>query len=189
MTIEGPKLIVINTWFLCLIHLVQNILLFSVFHVFDCHFGPSSWILWSIQSKNTINTIQPDLCSQGYQEKTLYSSLWLILFKIFYFSCFSIWHQRPLLGSHLGFTGQDGLRKYQKSFCYIFNARDNSKWHFIWLFVPSVSRDATFFGFQYDCDGHFWTAILNLKVKADPKYNQYHSIRSVKPKLVENNTY
>ena len=34
----------------------------------------------------------------------------------------------------------------------------------------------------------FWAAILNLKVKTDPKYNEYHSIRSAKPELVKNDT-
>ena len=29
---------------------------------------------------------------------------------------------------------------------------------------------------------------MNLKVKTDPKYNEYHYIRSVKPELVKNDT-
>ena len=32
----------------------------------------------------------------------------------------------------------------------------------------------------------FWAAILNLKVKTDPKYNEYQIIRSAKPELEEN---
>ena len=32
----------------------------------------------------------------------------------------------------------------------------------------------------------FWAAIWNLKVKTDPKYNEYQYIRSAKPELVEN---
>ena len=32
----------------------------------------------------------------------------------------------------------------------------------------------------------FWAAILNLKVKTDPKYNEYQFIRSAKPELEEN---
>ena len=31
-------------------------------------------------------------------------------------------------------------------------------------------------------------AIFNMKVKTDPKYNEYLSIRSAKPELVENDT-
>ena len=51
-------------------------------------------------------------------------------------------------GQHFRFQGQDGLRKYQKSFCYTFEARDDIEWHFIWLFVPSVLRGATFLVFN-----------------------------------------
>ena len=54
--------------------------------------------------------------------------------------------------------------------------------------VPSISKDVTFSGFQYVTGSHFWAAILNLKVKTDPKYNKYHSNRSAKPELVENDT-
>ena len=31
----------------------------------------------------------------------------------------------------------------------------------------------------------FWAAILNLKVKTDPNYNEYQFIRSAKPELEE----
>ena len=50
----------------------------------------------------------------------------------------------------------------------------------------------TVYVFKYDVGGHFGplfgTAILNLKIKTNPQYNEYHSVRSAKPELVENDT-
>ena len=79
---------------------------------------------------------------------------------------------------------------------------ENIKNHSVTFLMPEITVNDTLFDFLSHLYQEmpllwfsiwlrwpFWTAILNLKVKANPKYNQYHSIRSVKPKLVENITY
>ena len=54
------------------------------------------------------------------------------------------------------------------AFCPVCIKRCHFLWFSIWRWQP------------------FWAAILNLKVKTDPKYNEYQYIRSAKPELVEN---
>ena len=94
------------------------------------------------------------------------------------------------LGSHRWLKGQDGLRKYQRSFCYIFDARFNRKWHFIWLCVSSISRDATFSCFEYGVGSHFGQPWSWIGSQARPKIQLIpYYIRSVKPELVENDTF
>ena len=67
---------------------------------------------------------------------------------------------------------------------------------YLLFMMPELSGNYTSFAFLSSCIKRchffwfsiFWAAILNLKVKTDPKYNEYHYIRSAKPVLVENDT-
>ena len=71
---------------------------------------------------------------------------------------------------------------------------ENIKKHSVTFLMPEITVSDTLFDFLSHLYQEmplflfsiwlrrpFWTAILNLKISADPKYNQYHSIRSIKP--------
>ena len=79
---------------------------------------------------------------------------------------------------------------------------ENIKNHSVTFLMPEITENDTLFDFLSHLYQEmplfcfsiwlrqpFWTAIFNVKVKADLKYNQYLSIRSGKPKVVENDTY